>query len=210
MPEFVEYLIDGGDLSTAERDAMGQALLQVLRPDAAQFQTDIPALQPTDPPGVHAAADALRIAAGKASEKDRDYATTGWLDATDSELWDAYVTFMPWSIDGEVWDREGRQILSVDDGVVTTVGVASKQLPAVVSITGPDRLKPWLEVKAQRRSARFRWMSLHPDTVIGWTFVSIGVVLVPLPGPGWLLVAAGALLLVAGTAARVVLAKRRA
>jgi hypothetical protein len=79
----------------------------------------------------------LRAAAGKTSEKDRKYARTGWLDATDPELWDAYVTFMPWSIDGDVWDRQRRQIVSVDDGVVTTVAVDPEQLPAIAAIVGP-------------------------------------------------------------------------
>ena len=29
------------------------------------------------------------------SAADLKYAMTGWLDPTDPELWDAYVTFMP-------------------------------------------------------------------------------------------------------------------
>jgi Putative transmembrane protein (PGPGW) len=53
-------------------------------------------------------------------------------------------------------------------------------------------------VKAERRAERRRWLYRHPDAVIGWVVVALGVLLIPLPGPGWLVVAAGAVVLVAG------------
>ncbi|MEP7369623.1 MAG: PGPGW domain-containing protein [Dermatophilaceae bacterium] len=210
MSELKEYLIEGDDLTAAQLDRMGQAVLRAIQGDAVRFQTDIPELKPTDPFAVHAAADVLRTAAGKTSEKDRQYAMTGWLDATDPELWDAYVTFMPWSIDGDVWDGDGRQIVNVDDGAVTTVAVASARLPDIASIVGPERLTPWLEVKAERRVERRRWLSRHPDVLIGWLVVALGLLLIPLPGPGWLLLAAGALLLVAGATVRSIVGRPRA
>jgi hypothetical protein len=199
---FEEYLINRDDLTPEERDRMGQAVLRAIQRDAVRFQTDIPELKPTDPSGVHAAAEILRTAAGKTSEKDRRYATTGWLDATDPLLWDAYVTFLPWSIDGDVWDRQARRIVSVDDGVVTTVAVASDQLPVIANIVGAERLELWLQVKGERRAQRRRWVSRHPDTLVGWAAVALGLLLIPLPGPGWLVFATGALLLVAGAVVR--------
>jgi hypothetical protein len=209
VSELEEYLIEGDDLTAAQLDSMGQALLRAIQGDAVRFQTDIPELKPTDPSAVHAAADVLRTAAGKTSEKDRRYAMTGWLDATDPELWDAYVTFMPWSIDGDVWDGERRQIVTVHDGVVTTVAVASARLRDIASIVGPERLTPWLEVKAARALERRRWLSRHPDALIGWFAVALGLLLIPLPGPGWLLLTAGALLLVAGATARSIVGRCR-
>ena len=209
MAELEEYLINGDDLTVAQLDRMGQAVLRAIQRDAVRFQTDIPGPKPNEPSVVRAAADVLRTAAGKTSEKDRKYAMTGWLDATDPELWDAYVTFMPWSIDGEVWDRE-RQIVSVDDGVVTTVAVASDHLLDIARIVGDERLRPWLEVEAGRRVERRRWMSRHPDTLIGWIAIAFGLLLIPLPGPGWSLLAAGALLLVAGATVRSIVRRTRA
>jgi Putative transmembrane protein (PGPGW) len=210
VAELVEYLINGDDLTVAQLNRMGQAVLRAIQRDAVRFQTDIPGPKPNDPPAVRAAADVLRTAARKTSEKDRKYAMTGWLDATDPELWDAYVTFMPWSIDGDVWDRERRQIVNVDDGVVTTVAVAPDQLLDIAGIVGDERLTPWLEVKAGRRVERRRWMSRHPDTLIGWIVVALGLLLIPLPGPGWSLLAAGALLLVAGATVRSIVGRPRA
>lgn len=204
-----EYLIDGDDLSPAQLDEMGQAVLRVIQRDAARFQTDIPQLRSTDPPAVRAAADILRTEAGKTSAKDQRYAMTGWLDATDPELWDAYVTFMPWSIYGDVRNHEGRQIVSVDDGVVTTVAVAPDRVSVVTGVVAPERLKPWLEVKADRRAERRRWLSRHPDTLIGCFAVALGLLLIPLPGPGWPLVATGVLLLVAGLVIRSIVGRRR-
>lgn len=204
-----ECLIDSEDLASEQRDQMGQALLRAIQQDAVRFQTDIPELKPTDPSAVHAAADLLRTAAGKTSAEDLRYAMTGWLDATDPRLWDAYVTFMPWSIDGDVWDREGRQIASVDDGVVSVVAIAHNRVPEIARIVGSERLKPWLEVKAERRAERRRWISRHPETLIGGVAAGVGLLLIPLPGPGWPLLAAGALLLVAGAAVRSILRRRR-
>ena len=202
MSGFEEYLIDGDDLTAEKRDRIGQAVLRAIQQAAVRFETDIPELMPTDPSVVHAAADVLRVAAGKTSENDRRYARTGWLDATNAELWDAYVTFMPWSIDGGVWDQQNRQIVSVDDGVVTTFRVAPDQFAEIAAIVGPERLQPWLEVKAERRAERRRWLGRHPDTVIGCVAVTFGLLLIPLPGPGWSLFAVGALLLVAGATVR--------
>ncbi|HEX5534865.1 MAG TPA: hypothetical protein VFX33_14085 [Actinomycetales bacterium] len=202
MSVLEEYLIDGDDLAPEHRDQMGQAVLRAIRPDATRFQADIPQLKPTDPPSVHAAAEILRTAAGKASAEDLKYAMTGWLDATDSRLWDAYVTFMPWSIDGDVWDQEGRQIASVDDGVVSAIAIAPNRVPEPARIVGPERLTPWLEVKAARRAERRRWIIRHPDTLIGGSAVGLGLLLIPLQGPGWPLLAAGAVLLIAGAAVR--------
>ena len=205
MSALEEYLIDGDDLPLEQRDQMGQAVLRAMQPDAVRFQTDIPQLTPTDPPTVHAAADVLRSAAGKTSGEDLQYATTGWLDANDPELWDAYVTFMPWSIAGDVWDQEGRQIVSVDDGVVSVVAIAHNRVPEIARIVGPERLTPWLEVKAERRAERRRWMIRHPDSLIGGIAGGLGLLLIPLPGPGWPVLAAGALVLVAGAAVRGIL-----
>jgi hypothetical protein len=177
--------------------------------DAVRFQTDIPELKPTDPSAVHAAAMVLRTAASKTSTDDPTYAVTGWLDATDRHLWDAYVTFMPWSIDGDVWDRDGHQIVSVDDGTVSLVAVAPNRVPELARIVGHERLTPWLEVKAERRAERRRWIIGHPDTVIGLAAVAAGLLLMPLPGPGWPLLMAGVLLRVAGVAVRSILRRRR-
>lgn len=209
MTGLEEYLIEGDDLTAAEQDRMGQGVLRAIKRDAFRFQTDIPELKPTDPAAVHAAADVLRRAAGKMSAADLKYAMTGWLDPTDPELWDAYVTFMPWSIDGDVWDREGRQIAKVDDGVLSTVAIAQDQVQEIASIVGSERLTPWVEVKAGRRAERRRWISRHPDTMIGWTAAVLGLLLIPLPGPGWPLLVAGALLLVAGAEVRSIVRRRR-
>lgn len=70
-------------------------------------------------------------------------------------------------------------------------------------------MTPWLEVKAERRAERRRWISGHPDTVIGLAAVVAGLLLMPLPGPGWPLLMTGVLLLVAGVAARGILRRRR-
>lgn len=209
MADLEEYVIDADDLTAVEEDRMGQAVLRAIRRDAIRFQTDIPELRPTDPSAVHAAAQVLRTAAGKTSAEDLKYAMTGWLDATDPELWDAYVTFMPWSIDGEVRDREGRQIVSVDDGVVSTVAIAQDRVQVFAGIVGSERLTPWLEVKAGRRAEPWRWISRHPDTLIGCIAAVVGLLLVPLPGPGWPLLVAGALVLVAGTAVRSIVRRSR-
>lgn len=209
MAVLEEYLINGDDLTVAQIDRMGQAVLRAIQADAVRFQTDIPAPKPDYPPVVHVAADVLRTAAGKTSEKDRKYALTGRLDATDPDLWNAYVTFMPWSIEGDVWDREGCLIVKVDDGVVTTIAVAPDQLPAIASIVGPERLERWIDVKARRRAEQRRWMGRHPDTLIGWIAVAFGLLLIPLPGPGWPLLGAGALLLAAGATVRSVVGRRR-
>ena len=209
MSGLEEYLIDADDLTPAQRDRTGQAVLRAIQRDAVRFHTDIPELKATDPPVVHAAADILRTAAGKTSAEDLKYAMTGWLDATDPKLWDAYVTFMPWSIDGQVRDRERRQIVTVDDGVVSAVAIAHERVQVIAIVVGPERLKPWLEVKAERRAERRRWMNRHPDTLIGGTAAVVGLLLIPLPGPGWSLLAAGALLLVAGATARSIVGRRR-
>lgn len=205
---FEEYVIDGDDLTRAQVDAMGQAVLRVVQAEAVRFQTDIPELQPSDPPAVHAAADTLRRAAGKMSPKDRRYAMTGWLDATDPELWDAYVTFMPWSIDGDVWDGEGHQIVSVDDGAVTMVAITPDRLSDITRVVAPERLQRWQEVKAKRRVERRRWLSRHPDTLIACLAIVLGLLLIPLPGPGWAVVATGVLLLVVGSAIRGAIGRR--
>jgi hypothetical protein len=70
----------------------------------------------------------LRQAAGKTREEDRQYAMSGWLDARDPQLWDALVTFMQWSYDGDVWDGDGRCIAYLHDGEVTFVAVAGSTL----------------------------------------------------------------------------------
>lgn len=209
MSTLEEYLIDGDDLPPDRRDQMWQAVLRAIQRDAVRFQTDIPELKPTDPSAVHAAADVLRAAAGKTSAEDLKYAMTEWLDATDPRLWDAYVTFMPWSIDGDVWDREGRQIASVDDGVVTVVAIAPNRVPEIARIVGSQRLAPWVKVKAERRATQRRWISRHPDTLIGGIAAGFGLPLIPLPGPGWPLLVAGALVLVAGAGVRSILRRRR-
>ncbi len=208
VPGLEEFVIDGDDLPPERRDQLGQAVLRAIGRDAVRFQTDIPELNPADPSAVRAAAEVLRAAAGKTSAEDLRYAMTGWLTATDPDLWDAYVTFMPWSIDGDVWDREGRQILSVDDGVVTMVAIDPGRVDELASIVGSDRLKPWLDVKAERLAQRRRWISRHPDTLIGWALVVLGLLLIPLPRPGWMVVVAGVLLLIVGATVRAILRRR--
>ena len=114
----------------------------------------------------------------------------------------AYVTFMPWSIDGDVLDNTGHRIVSVDDGVVTFVAAPTDQFTHLADIVGASRLLPWPEVKAQRRAERRRWLRRHPDTLIGLSAAALGLALVPLPGPGWTILAAGVALLGAGALVR--------
>lgn len=181
---------------------MGRSLLRAVHREAARFQTDVPELSQSDPPEVRAAAEVLRTAAGKTSAADRGYTLTGWLDATDSRLWDAYVTFLPWSTDGDVWDGEGRLILSVADGAVISVAGPMDGAAQLVAIVGVDRLVPHRDVKAARRAGRWGRLTRHPDSVVGVAAAVVGLLLVPLPGPGWLVFAAGVLLWMTGAIVR--------
>ncbi len=198
VPEVQEFLVDLDDLDQEQRNAMGRAILRAVAPSAVRFQVDIPGRRPSVPEDVVRAAGVLRAAGGKASRTDQDYAMSGPLDARDPELWDALVTFMPWSYDGAVWDDEGRRIVNLHDGEVTFVAVPGEQVQAIGDIVGADRLAPWAQVKAERRAARRAWLRAHVVSGVGWLTVVVGLSLLPLPGPGIPLVMAGVVLVVVG------------
>ncbi|MFC6006981.1 PGPGW domain-containing protein [Angustibacter luteus] len=209
MQELVEYLIDLDGLDNDQQDAIGRAVLGAMAPVAARFQIDIPGARPGDPEDMLNAGEVLRVAAGKTSEKDRAYATSGWLDATDPALWEAMVTFMPWSYDGDVWNGDGRQIVGLHDGEVTYVALNDEQLSVLSEIVGPGRLLPWAQVRSERRAARRAWLRRNPVLVGGWLAIIVGILLVPLPGPGLPVMLAG-LAVVAGASITSKARRRRA
>jgi hypothetical protein len=92
---------------------------------------------------------------------------------------------------------------------VSVVAIAPNRVPEIARIVGPERLTPWLTVKAERRAEHRRWIIRHADTLIGGIAVGLGLLLIPLPGPGWPLLTAGVLLLLAGAAARSTLRRRQ-
>ncbi|MGN6302970.1 MAG: PGPGW domain-containing protein [Angustibacter sp.] len=199
MPELAEFVLDLDDLDDDQRHEVGRAVLRAITPSATRFQVDIPGGRDDLPQDAVRAAEALRQAAGKTSKDDRQYVLSGWLDARDPQLWDALVTFLPLSYDGDVWDDEGRRIANLHDGEVTFVAVAIAQVPELTAIVGPDRLTPWAEVQTERRAARRAWVRSHPLSVLGWLVVAAGLLLVPLPGPGVLVAFSGVVLVILGS-----------
>lgn len=197
-----EYLIDQGAASFEVRSARDQQILRIVRASAVRLQTDIPELEAADPPEVHAAAGLLRSAAGKTSQADLKYAMTGYLDATEPRIWYAYVAFMPWSIDGDVCDSEGRIILKVDDGTISTVFLDPAQAQAVERLVGPGGLRLWRDVQAERQAERREWAKGHVDVMAGVLAAILGLVLIPLPGPGWPLLLLGLAVVVTGAVVR--------
>ncbi|KQX61787.1 PGPGW domain-containing protein [Angustibacter sp. Root456] len=198
MSELAEFVLDLDDLDDGQRAEVGRAVLRVVEASASRFQVDIPGGRDDVPEPAARAAEVLRQAAGKTSRDDRDYALSGWLDARDAHLWDALVTFMPWSYDGDVWDGEGRRIANLHDGEVSFVAVAIAQVPELTAIVGPGRLTPWAEVQLERRAAGRAWARSHSLSALGWLVVAAGLLLVPLPGPGAPIVLAGVVILVVG------------
>ncbi len=196
-----EYVVNADALPDAERASLGRAVLTGMRPFAQRFEIDLPDPSPDAPTEVREAADVLRRAAAKTSDKERDYAMSGWLDATEPDVWQAFLTFMPWSFDGTVQDADGRAIVSLADGEVISVAVAPEHLPAIAAIAA-GRLRPWLAIEAERRASRHRWMRRHPDVMAAWCAICAGVLLVPLARSGLLVTAAGAVVLLAGVAIR--------
>lgn len=88
------------------------------------------------------------------------------------------------------------------------VAVAPDRVAALTSVIAPTSLRPWQQVKRERRVERRRWLRRHPDTLIAVILMAFGLLLIPLPGPGWALLSAGVLLLVVASAIRTVIDKR--
>jgi hypothetical protein len=86
----------------------------------AQFECDLPVSQ-SDPPEVQQAAAALLRVALKAS---LPMPATGILKAGDPAVWEAFVTFAPYALDGSAWTvgGDGRPAVSFSD-VGTAVSV---------------------------------------------------------------------------------------
>lgn len=120
-----------------------RAVMEALRPWAAQLQTDLPmASRGQWPAGVTAAADHLLAVSPRRRGDSADYATTGWLPAGDDVTWSAYVTFAPYALNSDVLSAQAGGLIGVsDEGTSIALRLDAKQRASVLTVIGGRHLR---------------------------------------------------------------------
>lgn len=84
VPELAEFVLDLDDLDDDQPAEVGRAVLRAIAPSASRFQVDLPGGRDDLPQDAVRAAEVLRVAAGKTSKEDREYAVsdrlTPWVE----------------------------------------------------------------------------------------------------------------------------------
>ena len=130
------WAVDTAGLPDGERFDLVRGVLRLVRPTAALFQTDVPWGAETPwPAEVKAAAAVLA--------PSRRYASTGWLDAGDDRVWDAYVCLAPFVYASNVWTADGVELISLaDEGTSLTVCSNAEAQASLEEVVPRSRLVP--------------------------------------------------------------------
>jgi hypothetical protein len=139
------------DCAPDDRDDALRSLLRCVEDAVAEFECDLPVSQ-SDPPEIQQAAAALLGVARRASLQ---MPATGILRAGDPVIWDAFVTFAPYAVDGSAWTvgGDGRPAVSFSD-VGTSVSVrvdADQHRRLVDALPANAVLVPRAEWRKSRR-----------------------------------------------------------
>jgi hypothetical protein len=132
-----EFVVDRGTVSD------GTALRTCLRfvePRASTFECDLP-VESDYPAEVARAAGTL---SDVALRSDRRPPATGVLATGDPHVWDAFVTFAPYALDGSVWsgDRSGPIVSFADLGESIVVRLDVEEARSLAELLAPARLVP--------------------------------------------------------------------
>jgi len=148
----VAYVVDWRPSgSTDGTDALRQCL-RLIEGNVWQFECDLPDGE-SDPPEVQLAASTLTTVA---RWPDRIPPATGTLKPGDPAVWEAFVTFAPFALDGSVWTHgDGRPVVSFSDqGTSIAVRLDSDQAQRLSDLVAPAQLVPVKEWARQRRQER--------------------------------------------------------
>lgn len=144
------YVVD--PTSDDDGGAVLRACLRLVAAQVSRFECDIP-FEDVDAADVgQAAATLLRVAQRSGSTPP----ATGVLSVGDPEVWEAFVAFAPYALDGSVWSSEvaGPIVSFADRGTSIVVLLDHEEARTLADEIAPSRLIPMHEHRSHRRAAR--------------------------------------------------------
>jgi len=152
MTDRDEFVVDTSKLAHDREVDVCRFALELVAKDAATFETDIPLSKATDwPVSVNRAAERLARHALGFRGKNALYKTTGVVSASDSEDWNALVSFAPYAFDATVWAVDGELASLADEGTSLVMHLSSDQRGKLEAFEGAMRVVPaksWKRRKA--------------------------------------------------------------
>ena len=152
VAERIRYVLDADRLSEDEQVAACRAVLMVVEPDIASFETDIPLSGASDwPADVVQAATYLSSVKPPGRGENESYRRTGEVQRSDEAAWEAFVVFAPYAYDATAWaDDAGAILYLADAGTSVTAALTSEQAMLASAAVGGEVLVP-LDEWRQRR-----------------------------------------------------------
>jgi hypothetical protein len=139
------------DCAPDDRHDALRSCLRGVEDAVGEFECDLPVSQ-SDPPEIQQAAATLLRVARKAS---LPMPATGILRAGDPVVWDAFVTFAPYALDGSTWTvgGDGRPAVSFSDaGSSVSLRLDSDQHRRLLDVLpATAALVPGAEWRSRRR-----------------------------------------------------------
>lgn len=151
--ERVEYLLRTGALSDEELDAVCGRMLALVADDVDALECDIPWADREQWPTAVVEAAEILMQVRPPRHSDPAYWQTGVVRPVPRAVWEAFVTFLPYSYDASCWAAgRGAQIVSVSDGLSSfLVALRAEQVedldPQIARLLDPY-------VRRRRRSRR--------------------------------------------------------
>jgi hypothetical protein len=139
------------DCAPDDRDGALRSCLRCVEAAVAEFECDLPVSQ-SDPPEVQQSAAVLLRVARRANSP---MPATGVLSAGDPAVWEAFVVFAPYALDGSVWTvgGDGRPAVSFSDvGTAVSVRLDADQHRRLLDVLPTNAvLVPGAEWRKRRR-----------------------------------------------------------
>jgi len=146
------FAIDTDAMSEIDRRRAARFVLELLAPDVASFECDIPWSQVRGwPSDVRAAAEDLSALRRPRRSTNDSYRQTGVIQRTDDSIWGAFVTFAPYAFDAAAWGVDARELIDVaDEGTSLVVRLSDSEARMVAQAVGDQVVVP---LKTWRRRA---------------------------------------------------------
>ena len=148
----VAYVVDWRPCGSTDGTVALRQCLRLVEGNVWQFECDLPGAE-SDPLEVQLAAWTLTTVA---RWPDRMPPATGTLKPGDPTVWEAFVTFAPFALDGSVWTHgDGHPVVSFSDqGTSIVVRLDSDQAQRLSDLVAPAQLVPAKEWDRRPRQDR--------------------------------------------------------
>ena len=120
-----EYIVDTSALTRNQEVDACRAAIRVIRPHVDRFQCDVPWDNNGSWPGEVVASPTVLAPLPEDATPKQTYRNTGWVLNFETETWDAFVTFAPYSLSADAWTADMKFVLSAsDEGTSLAVSVS--------------------------------------------------------------------------------------